>query len=312
MKIKQLLYGLASCIPGVYPVFSKLTQRHGTINPRYCYSVWLRHIVMAHEYNFSPYPKVVAELGPGHSIGIGLAALLSGADKYYAFDIVKHAITQKNLEIFDALVDMFKKKADIPGEDEFPKVKPYLKSYAFPNTILTDERLDFALDDKRIRRIRKAISHIDQNESIISYKTPWFDTDIIQKESVDMIYSQAVLEHIDDLSYTYKAMYSWLKYKAFMSHQIDFKCHDSADEWNGHWACSDFKWKLIRGKRPYFINREPHSVHISYLNKVGFNIVCDIKIKSESNIDRNKLAPEFHTISEDDLTTSGAFVIAAK
>ena len=207
MKVKQLMYGLASCIPGVYPVFSKFTQRHGTINPRYCYSVWLRHIVMAHQYNLSPYPKVVAELGPGHSIGIGLAALLSGADRYYAFDIVKHANTKKNLEIFDALLDMFKRKADIPGEDEFPAVKPYLKSYAFPNSILTDERLDFTLDDKRIRRIRKAISNMNQNESIISYKAPWFDTDIVQKKSVDMIYSQAVLEHIDDLSFTYKTIF---------------------------------------------------------------------------------------------------------
>lgn len=312
MKHKQFFFGLASFIPGVYPIFSKLTRRHGSISARYCYSVWLRHIVMAHQYGLSPYPKVVAELGPGHSIGIGLAALLSGAEKYYAFDIVKHAATQKNLEIFDELVYLFQNRANIPGEDEFPRLKPYLDSYTFPIEILTDGRMDHAMNDKRIRHIRKAVKYIENNESIISYKAPWFDTNIIRNKSVDMIYSQAVLEHVDDLQYTYEAMHKWLKDNGYISHQIDFKCHDSADEWNGHWSCPDFKWKLIRGKRPYFINRAPHSIHIRLLKQAGFDIVCDIKVTKASVINRNTLAPQFKNLSKTDLTTSGSFIIAKK
>ena len=42
----------------------------------------------------------IAELGPGDSIGIGLAALLTGANIYYAFDIIQFASNQMNLKNF--------------------------------------------------------------------------------------------------------------------------------------------------------------------------------------------------------------------
>ena len=44
---------------------------------------------------------------------------------------------------------------------------------------------------------------------------------MIQKESVDMIYSQAVLEHVDELPGVYGAMRRWLQANGVMSHQID-------------------------------------------------------------------------------------------
>ena len=107
-------------------------------------------------------------------------------------------------------------------------------------------------------------------------------------------------------------MQQWLKPKGFISHQIDFKCHETADEWNGHWTYSNLMWKLIRGKRPYLLNREPHSTHIELLKKENFKILCDIKIKSRSNINRDNLARRFRSISDDDITTSGAFIQAVK
>jgi len=265
---------------------------------------------MAKSNGLNPYPKIVAELGPGDSIGIGLAALISGCDKYFALDIVEYANTERNLKIFDELVTLFRNRTPIPGDNEFPRVKPTLNNYDFPADILDENRLQCALEESRIERIRDAILH--PNNSLIQYIVPWYEASIIETESVDMIYSQAVLEHIDDLRNAYKAMRLWLKPGGYISHQIDFKCHGTAEEWNGHWTYSDFVWKLIRGKRPYLINREPHSTHIAILEEEGFKIVCDIKYKSKSDLNRDKLASRFKSISDSDLTTSGAFIQAVK
>ena len=310
MKLKQLIYGIATFIPGINQLRAKGTG--GTDSARYCYSVWLRHLVMAKTNGLNPYPKVIAELGPGDSLGIGLAALISGCDKCFAFDVVEHANIERNLAIFDELVTLFKDKTAIPGDDEWPKVKPRLEEYGFPADILNDNKLHQALESSRIERIRDSIRDFRRKDSMIQYKVPWYDANILEKESVDMIYSQAVLEHVDDLRNTYRAMYSWLKSTGCISHTIDFKCHGTADEWNGHWVYSDFMWKLIRGKRPYLLNREPYSTHIAIMAEEGFKIVYDKKIISESQFTLNQLAPKFGSISSDDLVTSGTFIQGVK
>jgi hypothetical protein len=270
---------------------------------------------MAYESGLSTSPDVIAEIGPGDSLGMGLAALISGANKFYAFDVVAHANNERNFEVLGELVDLFKKREKIPDETEFPRLKPYLKSYEFPNHTLTDERLNEALKQDRIEAIRNSLLNIgtnNENSIQISYFVPWHDSKVIKEGSVDMICSQAVMEHVDDLAYTYEAIHHWLKLGGFMSHQIDFKCHTTAKEWNGHWAYSDFVWGLIRGKRPYLLNRQPHSAHINLLQKIGFEVVCDVKIKDTSGIQRKQLATRFKNMSDDDLTTSGSFIQAVK
>ncbi len=267
---------------------------------------------MARNNGLNPYPELVAELGPGDSLGIGLAALISGVAKYFAFDVVEHANAERNLKIFDTLVDLFRTRAAIPGHDEYPGVKPTLDAYDFPADILSENRLRDALGESRIETIRGSIVNTQRKDSVIQYKVPWHDAHILGRESVDMIYSQAVLEHVDDLRKTYKAMRSWLKPTGYMSHQIDFKSHGTADEWNGHWTYSDFIWKVVKGKRSYLLNREPHSVHIAILKEEGFTVVCDKTVKSKSTVGRKDLAHRFKSMPEDDLTTSDVFIQAVK
>jgi hypothetical protein len=310
MKFKPLALGLATYIPGAGGLRAKRTG--GTDSARYCYSVWLRHLVMARGHGLNVSPRAVAELGPGDSLGIGLAALLSGAERYFAFDVVAHADLEKNLQIFDALAELFKNRADIPGDDEFPRVKPYLDSYDFPADILTEERLHDALQESRLQRIRESLLNPGVADALIDYKAPWSDPGILQRSCVDMIYSQAVLEHVDDLLNAYRAMNLWLKPDGFISHQIDYKCHNTAAEWNGHWTYSDAVWRMIRGRRPYLLNRAPHSEHIRLLREQGFGIVAEKKVYTASKLTRAQLAGRFKDLSDDDLTTSGAFILAQK
>ena len=309
--MKQFIKGAATFLPGAYDLFSRKVTG-GTDSARYCYSVWLRHLVMAKTNGLSTDPQVVAELGPGDSIGTGLAALLTGADHYYALDVVRYADTQRNLQTFCELVDLFRERADIPGADEFPLVEPYLESYTFPASILTDERLNSSLTEDRIQRIRRSISDTDSRNCMIQYKVPWDDASLVETGSVDIVLSQAVLEHVNDLPRTYEQMHRWLKATGFMSHSIDFKSHGSANTWNGHWTYADFTWKIIKGKRPFMINRQPHSTHIELLMEAGFHLVCDVTNELPSSITSDSLAPPFKNMQRDDIVTGSTFIQAVK
>lgn len=307
LRVKAVLAGMATYLPG----YDLIRQTGGTDSARYCYSVWLRHLALAHR-NCWPgrMPGVIAELGPGDSIGIGLAALLSGVEKYCALDIVRYSDLQNNLEIFDELVKLFTNRAAIPADDEFPLTNPKLDDYAFPGDLLGDDLLDVALDPDRIADIRWSIEHVDAQQSKIQYVVPWADPAVIRPHSVDMIFSQAVLEHVNDLPAVYAAMRQWLKPGGIMTHQIDYKCHGKADSWNGHWSYSDAVWKIVVGRRPYLLNRIPHSEHMRLLRKNDFDIVMEKPIRSESTLCRHQLASRFRSLSDEDLTTSGAFIVA--
>ena len=319
ISAKRFLFNAATFIPGVasLPPVQRVFKRHsigthGTNEARYCYSVWLRHLSCAAANGLNTDPKSVAELGPGDSIGIGIAAVLTGAERYYAFDVVAHANTPRNLQIFDGLVELFRARVDIPDAEEYPRVGPTLPDYHFPAQLLSRERMAAALDPKRLARIRESIQHIEAADSMMQYRAPWSTQGAVERNALDLVFSQAVLEHVDGLAEVYRAMYAWLKPGGYMSHQIDFKCHNSAREWNGHWTYSDLMWKLVRGKDVWLINRLPYSAHVKLMKSSGFRIVAEQIVSRESRITRSQLAPKFRLIPERDLSTADAFVQAVK
>ena len=73
---------------------------------------------MAHRTGFS-IPNSVAELGPGDSLGIGLAALLCGANNYYGLDAVPYCNDERNLKVFEELVGLFTQREHIPISRNF-------------------------------------------------------------------------------------------------------------------------------------------------------------------------------------------------
>jgi hypothetical protein len=310
MYVTPVVKGIATLIPGVKRFV--VTRTGGTDSARYCYAVWLRHLLMAYENGLSVQPKTVAEIGPGDSLGTGLAALLSGSDRYYAFDIFKYASRERNARILDELVELFRTRQDIPTAREFPDLKPYLKSYDFPSHILTERRLADCLAQQRLDAVRDSLAMTDGHKGgSIRYVVPW-DDEVVGESFADMVFSQAVLEHVCDLERTYERQYCWLKPNGFVSHQIDFKSHGITREWNGHWRYTRSTWRLVQGSRLYSLNRQPHSAHIRLLEKNNFRILCDIKTEELGGIRREHLGAEFRDISSDDLACSGSFIQAAK
>jgi len=104
MAIKHYLRGAATFVPGAMWITQKRTG--GSDTALYCYSVWLRHMSLAHEAGLcTSAPRHVADFGPGDSIGVGLAALLSGAESFIGLDVKPFARAERNLAVFDELVD---------------------------------------------------------------------------------------------------------------------------------------------------------------------------------------------------------------
>ncbi len=282
MVIKPVCKGLLTFIPGAARILPK-GRTGGTNSASYCLEVWLKHLALLRSGGMRAMPRTLAELGPGDSIGVGLAALLSGVDRYYALDVVRFSDTGSNLAIFDELAASSKAR-------------------------------DASLSDERISRIRSAIASpgSERGGVTIKYMAPWFDVRAIEPESVDAIVSHAVLEHVVDLESTYRVLALWLKPGGMMSHQIDFTSHGTAEKWNGYRAYPEFLWKAIVGRRPYLINRQPCSAHLDLLERNGFEIVATKRVDRTDGIARSRLSRRWKNISDDDLACSDLTVQARK
>lgn len=313
-QLRSVIKGMATFVLPSLNRIELRKRRSPRATARYCYSVWLRHLVTLHDNGFDTWPETVAELGPGESLGVGICALLTGSSKYYALDLVKFTSWATCLELLPALVDLFRRRERIPDAVEFPDLQPELGSYEFPRHVLPSDRLNATLSEPRILEIENALrggSASKGNQIEITYFAPWSDSSVVRSESVDLIFSQFVLEHVDDLPTTYHAMQCWLKSGGSMSHFIDFRSHNLTKAWNGHWTCSDTTWWLMRGKRPYMLNREPHSGHVELLHRAGFAVTCDLQSKGPG-IDRALLASRFQGLSENDIVTNGALIQVRK
>ena len=169
---------------------------------------------------------------------------------------------------------MFAARAPIPDHEELPGVWPRLDSYDFPHHILDDERLAEATSPERVARIRRAVEGSDQE--LVRYIVPWHDEQVLAGESLDAVLSQAVLEHVDDVPFTNRSIYRWLKPGGWASHSIDCRSHGWADSWSGHWSYSAVEWKLVRGSRPWILNRDARSQHIGAATDAGFEVTSQV------------------------------------
>ncbi len=310
MRLRAVLKGLVTYIPGAQCLLPK-GRTGGTDSASYCYEVWMKHLTMLHAHGMEEVPRVLAELGPGDSLGIGLAALLSGVDRYYAFDVVRYSNEAGNLAVFDELVGLFERRAGRPSLG-WPDYDRYLDENLFPGDILSEQLLERSLSPERIERIRASIVDPDSQDSMITYSVPWSGVGLEKRGSVEIVISHAVLEHVRDLDATYRDLASWLVPGGLMSHQVGLVSHGITREWNGHWAISEPFWRMIMGRRPYLLNRQPCSVHLDLLRKHGFEILHLMEKHRDDGIDRSKLAGDWKTLSDDDLTCSDLYLIAQK
>lgn len=310
MAVRNVAKGLISF---AFPQVVRPRRTGGSNSARYCYSVFLRHLKAVHHILRRVPQGVVAEIGPGDSLGVGIAALLAGASQYRAYDIVAFAAREQNLLIFDALLDLFKKRTPIPDEGEFSNLKPVIDDYSFPHALLPKHVLERSLAPERLAALRHEIEQgILNGSKAICYRAPWNGEDDAESSSVDWIFSQAVMGQIDNLVGIYRACGRWLSLGGTMSHQIDFGCLGTADTWDGHRAYSPLMWKIVRGRRAFLINRLPPSRHRELLQENGLAIRGEIITREVPHITSPKLALPFRDWSDDDLSAKSIFQVSEK
>lgn len=284
------------------------------------YTSWMRTLITLHEKGVDTDSiKSIAEIGPGDTLGVGLAAMLSGADHYLGLDAVPTVYNFNNEKIFEELVEIFKKRTPLLTREECPKQRPYLKSYDFPSHILSEEKLKRTLSDERLEKIRRAIRAKgeigDQEDITIMYSVPWDSDASLEKHraTIDLIMSFAALEHVDDVPRTYYGMDKILRAGGVVASSIDFKCHDTAGLRNGHLAYSDLEWRIIRGKSKFLINRWPHEWHVREMTKYFDIVHDDIYYHPHDNlVKRDDLAPRFSNMSDEEIRIAEAFIIGKK
>ena len=306
-QVKPYLIGLLTYVAARY----RTPCTGGTDSPAYCYGVFLRHLIHGHRAGFARFPEVVAELGPGDSLGTGLAWLIAGASRFHAFDVRRYATTERNLTVFDGLVERFRERAPVPGPDAFPEMKPDLETTVFPSEILGDAHLSRSLAPERLQGIRQALERVEHASSgPVTYIAPWDVAANVRRGTVDLIFSQAVMEHVDKVDHVHAACRAWLRPGGMISHQIDFRSHGTSPTWDGYRAYSELQWRIVRGRRDYLINRVPDVGHLEALGRNGLRVVTRIPSFSEPTLRPDQYAARFRSLSDASRRTSGLFVQA--
>ena len=301
--LRPFVKGALTFVPGANAILPK--PNAGNRPPStYFYGVWLKHLSFLLDQGF-PMPDCVAELGPGDSLGLGICALLCGARRYVGLDIYSHTAARENIQALHELAELFRTCAPRPKKG-WPDFDALLDDRLFLKGVKP------AVTDELVHSIERALLHEKADGLTCAYKLPWHRPDTIEPSSVDIAISHAVLEHVKDIRETYAALHSWLKPGGVMSHQIDFRSHNLTPDWNGYRAISEGVWRVMMGRRPYLINREPWSAHASAITEAGFKIINFQLLLRQDGIARSACAPRWRDLSEEDLLCAEAFVQAKK
>src|ERR1051325_11423822 len=116
-KVPHLIKGVLTYVPIMNSWRRRQAATGGSNSARYCYSVWLRHLSVLSQKGFRPIGTRVGELGPGDSIGTGIAALISGTEAYVGLDVVPFSKNANLISIFDELVEAYEQREDIPDDE---------------------------------------------------------------------------------------------------------------------------------------------------------------------------------------------------
>jgi len=249
-----------------------------TSSAEYCASVWLTHLHRMLAAG-APMPRHLAELGPGDSVGVCLAALLSGVETAVALDLTRYR-PLRNADMLEELLRQFETDAALR-----------------PPAVVGLDRL-------------QDLRELARTDQVVRYVAPWSDRTAIERGTVDTILSTAVLEHVDDLDATYATMALWLAPGGWMSHSIDLGSHKTSRHWNGHWRYSDRLWPLVAPPRGG-MNRAPASAHIHAAESAGFRIVR-LDRDMDADLPTSALQARWRSLDAEDVATRGLYMLAVK
>jgi SAM-dependent methyltransferase len=216
-----------------------------------------------------------------------------------------------------------------PGESLFTAL--LAKSFGFEHSLLLDVG-NFALPSMEIYKDFArwlsneglpcpSLDSCDSVDSLLSTLDSQFLTGglsslkSLPSESVDFVFSQAVLEHIrkHEFGDTFKELWRVLKPGGVSTHVVDFKDH--LEQSLNNLRFSDRTWEAdwFAPSSGFYTNRIRLGEMVSLIEEQGFKV--DVVEKSDWEalpLPRNKLDPHFRTLEEDELKVKGATLRLSK
>ncbi len=263
--ILPILKGAISFLPGFRWIIEKKRKksRHSAYNAEFCYALWLSSVRKFEEHRIITTFNRLGEIGTGGSLGVGICALLSGCNLFYALEIEQEFDIEQNLNLLEKLIKLFREKEPI---NIYSQLNIKTDNYNFPSDIIVPN----FLNDDFIKQIRADIESDFKTNNRIVIVQDWERSKSLQLE---LIISRAVMEHVFSPSNVYKACFNHISPQGFMLHDIEFHSHGLSAKPNGHLDIPPFLWKIIFGKRKYFLNRFTMKEHLDIIRNLSFNVI---------------------------------------
>lgn len=262
---KALVKGLLTFVPGATFILDKKKEksRHSGSQAEFCYTLWLSMLRQFEENGIQHKLDAVGEIGTGGSLGVGICALLTGSQRFYGLELDQSFDKNLNLKILDDLVLLFRNNSRI--SDKFRQLNIKVNSLDFPNNLVEPEYLNSDL----IAEIQNDIESGFIAKKRISIIKNWESQ---RSLNLDFIFSRAVMEHVANPDTVYNAATKHLSFGSFMFHDIEFHSHGLTKKIDGHYDLHPLLWKIIVGKRPFFLNSWKLHDHLSAIKRIGFKI----------------------------------------
>jgi hypothetical protein len=269
--IKAVVKGALTYIPGLSYILDKKkrTSKHSGFHAEFCYTMWLSMMVYFEENGIMPVFENIGELGNGGSVGVGICALLTGSKQYFALEIENHYDKENNLKLLDEIVTLFKNKAPISAH--YKQLNIHISSHDYPISLINPRFLDNDL----IEELRADIKSCCVGSKHLNIIYDWASKPNL---NLDFAFSRAVMEHVRYPDQVYKHLGNNLKPGAYTFHDIELHSHDITRNINDHLKISEKLWKIIVGRRVYFLNRWQFIDHINALESLNFKIIHTQKL----------------------------------
>jgi len=216
--------------------------------------------------------KIILEIGPGNFLINGLIYLSHGARKVYLIDKYKHLFWDQHDIAFHKII------IDKIARSNMPYSREALKAIIFEeNAVKFDrEKIIFKQED---------VKHLS-----------------LESDSIDIIFSNAVLEHVPRLKEAVDEMRRVLKPGGIGVHEIDLRDHFSNDNPLKLLSYPDWLWIMMTSNRPGFTNRLRFTDYIDLFNKAHFTIEKHyIQLEYEGDLSEIKINKKFQKYSADNL-----------
>lgn len=232
------------------------------------------------QYGITLKDKQIVELGPGNSIALALNCLCNGAQKYQMVD--------KYPRIF---------KNDKQTESILKQITYFEKKYGCNlNDFVNKTTLEF--NQEKLTYVKNSVE----------------DLKTISSDSIDLILSISVFEHVKDVETSFQEMNRILKTDGVMYHKIDLRDHYNFNKPFKFLKYSDFLWNNFLTKEGFsYTNRLRVNDFKNILAKHGFEIIeLENDIFEGDLPNKGQLNERFSNKDNDDLKVIGMTILAKK